>query len=453
MPFDVVREYLKITKLVWPLALGMMNNAVMQFVDRAFLSWYSLTALEAVLPAGMLMWVFAGFFQAIVGYSSVFVGMSHGAKDNDGTCSAYRAAGIIALGATLLSLPLIPLGEWILSNSSFVGEALSFAKEYYAIVMGGAFAVYGQMAASAYFTGIGRTRVVFWVNLLGNVLNIVLDLVLIFVFDMGIVGAAWATVISMFVQMLVLWVMAEIDVRIAKKHVNFSSCRALVGKTLRLGVPSGVYSVVSCLAFTFFVFITGGVGEFELAVSNACFTVNYLFFAPMEGFSLGASTLVAQAIGAHDIAAARRFALKTVIIAVVFTIVLSAVAIGFSPLILSVFAAKAGERAGDFISLGRTLFFVMAAWLVFDGADTVLSGALKGAGDTKFVMSWMFISTVLWIPVVFFVRSISNTMPALWAAQIVYVALMFAGSAIRWHRGSALSSHNLSKMYISKESD
>ena len=95
----------------------------------------------------------------------------------------------------------------------------------------------------------------------------------------------------------------------------------------------------------------------------------------------------------------------------------------------------------------------MAAWLVFDGADTVLSGALKGAGDTKFVMSWMFISTVLWIPVVFFVRSISNTMPALWAAQIVYVALMFAGSAIRWHRGSALSSHNLSKMYISKESD
>jgi Na+-driven multidrug efflux pump len=107
LPFDVVREYLKITKLVWPLALGMMNNAVMQFVDRAFLSWYSLTALEAVLPAGMLMWVFAGFFQAIVGYSSVFVGMSHGAKDNDGTCSAYRAAGIIALGATLLSLPLI----------------------------------------------------------------------------------------------------------------------------------------------------------------------------------------------------------------------------------------------------------------------------------------------------------------------------------------------------------
>ena len=59
-------EYLKIARLVWPLALGMMNNAIMQFVDRAYLSGYSLSALEAVLPAGMLMWIFAGFFQAVV---------------------------------------------------------------------------------------------------------------------------------------------------------------------------------------------------------------------------------------------------------------------------------------------------------------------------------------------------------------------------------------------------
>lgn len=410
----------------------MMNNAIMQFVDRAYLSGYSLAALEAVLPAGMLMWIFAGFFQAVVGYSSVFVGVNHGAGNPNGTCSAYRAAGLIAAGSALLSLPLIPAGEWILSCSSIGGDALGFAKGYYAIVMGGSFAMYGQMAASAYFTGLGRTRIVFWVNLLGNALNIALDPVFIFVLDLGIEGAAWATVIATFTQMTVLGCMAELDVRRGNRRSSARGRRVFVARTLRFGVPSGLYSVVSCLAFTVFVFVTGGVGNFELAVSNACFTVNYLLFAPMEGFALGASTLVAQALGARDIPGARRAAVKTVVLGIAFTVVLSTLAVVFARPILSVFAVKAGARAEEFIALGRVLFFVMAAWLVFDGADTVVSGALKGAGDTKFVMFWMLLSTVVWLPLVFFMRSVHNTMPALWVTQVVYVALVLAGSVVRW---------------------
>ena len=69
-----MKSYSEIIRLVWPLALGMINNAIMQFVDRVYLAHDSMRALEAVLPAGMLMWMFAGFFQSVVGYSSVFVG-------------------------------------------------------------------------------------------------------------------------------------------------------------------------------------------------------------------------------------------------------------------------------------------------------------------------------------------------------------------------------------------
>ncbi len=427
-------EYFKIARLVWPLALGMMNNAIMQFVDRAYLSGYSLSALEAVLPAGMLMWIFAGFFQSIVGYSSVFVGLSHGAGDKHGPLTAYRAAIWLALAASLVSIPLIPVGEWALSFSSISGEGLTFAKDYYAIVMGGTFAIYGQTAASAYFTGLGRTRVVFWVNFLGNILNIALDPLFIFVFDMGISGAAWATVIATATQMLVLNGLAQFDIR--KRGLVSGSCKAVAAKILRFGTPSGLYSVVNCLSFTVFVFVTGGVGEFELAVSNACFTVNYLLFAPMEGFALGASTLVAQAIGAKDLSQARRSARKTVFMGVAITAVFSMAAVIFARPILSVFAMKAGERAEDFIALGRILFLVMAAWQIFDAADIVLSGALKGAGDTKFVMGWMCVCVILWLPMVFVVKHVHNTMPALWATQVGYVVLILVGSLVRWYRGA-----------------
>ena len=61
-----IKPYIDIVKLVWPLALGMVNTAVMQFADRSYLAAHSQDALAAVLPAGMLMWIFAGFFQSVV---------------------------------------------------------------------------------------------------------------------------------------------------------------------------------------------------------------------------------------------------------------------------------------------------------------------------------------------------------------------------------------------------
>ncbi len=446
-----MKAYLEILKLVWPLALGMVNNAAMQFADRAYLAHDSMEALEAVLPAGMLMWIFAGFFQSVVGYSNVFVGQYHGAGDVHGCRESYRAATVIAVCSGLLSLPLLPLGEWLLELSTLSETVLSLEKRYYSVVMLGAFFVYGQTAAASYFTGRGRTRIVFWVNLLGNALNVAVDPVLIFGFDvslfgsrlslepLGIAGAAYATVLSMALQWAVLTYAVRRESAAAGAEPWWPAVRRLP-RILRFGVPSGLYSVLNILSFTIFVFVTGGVGEMELAVSNACFTVNYLLFAPMEGFAIGASTLVAQAIGRGDPDGAARDARRTILLGVGFVAVLSALALVFARPLLSLFesdalAADAGRMA-EFHSLGFTLMVLMAAWQVFDAADVILSGALKGAGDTKFVMVWMLITSfALWLPMVFAVRSLHNTMPALWSTMVVYVVVICAGSFVRWHFG------------------
>ena len=72
--------YLAIARLVWPLALGMVNNAVMQFVDRAFLARESMESLEAALPASMLALLLLGFFQSIVGFFHRILAAIFGAK-------------------------------------------------------------------------------------------------------------------------------------------------------------------------------------------------------------------------------------------------------------------------------------------------------------------------------------------------------------------------------------
>ena len=444
-----MKSYREILKLVWPLALGMINNAVMQFVDRAYLAQDSMRALEAVLPAGMLMWMFAGFFQSVVGYSSVFVGRYHGAGD-EGRCRAtYRVAMALSVAFGILSLLLVPAGGAILRATVASPELLKDEVSYYSILMYGAFGVYGQMAAASYFTGRGKTRIVFWANLIGNALNIALDPFLIFgwcgVPRMGIAGAAYATVFAMLVQMVILVAAAEREKAgrgQGQGHFRASSealgreMTEIVGRILRFGVPAGLYTILNMLSFTIFVFVTGGVGDLELAVSNACFTVNYLLVAPIEGFSLGASTLVSQALGRGDPDAAAGEARRTIVLGVGFIAVCSAVVLVLAHPILDIFASRAGADAGAFHSLGFTLFVLMAAWQVFDAADVILSGALKGGGDTKFVMWWMLVvAFVIWLPVVFVVRRFHNTMPALWGTMILYVVVICVGSLIRWRRG------------------
>ena len=428
-------SYRNILKLVWPLALGMINNAVMQFVDRAYLAHDSLEALEAALPAGMLMWIFGGFFQSVVGYSSVFVGQYHGAGDEGGCRVVCRVALALAAVFGVLSLPLVPFGEWILAQTASSPRLLEHEVGYFRILMTGSVSVYGQMAAASYFTGKGRTRIVFWVNLLGNVLNIALDPILIFGWwgcpRLGISGAAYATVASMAVQCLVL-VFAARHVFAPLKRAS----RPILSPLLRFGVPSGLHTILNMLSFTIFVFVTGGVGEFELAVSNACFTVNYLLIAPMEGFALGASTLVAQAIGRKDVDGAVRDAHRTIFLGVALVAVLSAVVLVCARPILGIFAAQAGAAVAEFHALGFRLMLLMAAWQLFDAADVVLSGAQKGAGDTKFVMGWMlFCAFAVWLPLVFVIRQFHNTMPALWSTMVVYVIIICVGSVVRWRRG------------------
>ncbi len=426
----------------------MVNNALMQFVDRAFLARESMASLEAVLPASMLSLILLGFFQAIVAYSGTFVATYHGARDAR-MCRASCTAGVIlAVAFGVLSLLFIPAGGFIFETFSNGTEVISRQKAYFSITVAGGVFLYGQMALQSYFTGRGRTRTVFYVNFAGNVLNALLDPLLIFglcgIPRFGIAGAAYATVASLLLQWVAMWWILRRDVRRGGEYPmqgrsvrRFSGEMAsLVLRILRFGSMSGLYNVLNLLSFTIFVFFTGRVGHLEAAVSNACFAVNYLLFAPIEGFAIGAATLVGQAKGAKDPAAARLAGWRCAFLAVVSIALFLGVTLLFYRPILSIFAPDDPVLAAKFIDLGFTLLVLMAAWQIFEVFDTVVSGALKGAGDTSFVFWWMLLVAFLfWMPLVVFASRLDNPMQMLWSTMIIYVAVLSVGTLLRWRSG------------------
>ena len=441
-----MKAYIEILKLVWPLALGMVNNALMQFIDRAFLARESMESLEAVLPASMLSFIIIGFFQAVVAFSGTFVATYHGAKKPYMCIKAYHAGTLLAVIFGFLALAFIPFGGFVFQAISDGQGLIDKEKAYYSIITAAGIFLFGQMAAQSYFTGRGKTRVVFIVNIIGNLINIALDPVLIFgwlgIPALGIAGAALATAFALCAQWVILAILVERDmrrekaaglVRVEHKDIGF---RTLLWRIIRFGVPSGIYSTLNLISFTIFVFFTGEVGHLEAAASNACFTVNYLLFAPIEGFALGAATLVGHAKGAGDNAAAERAGWQTAVLATVLIAVALMFTLIFYRPILSLFAPDDPAVAADFISLGFNLMLLMAAWQIFEVFDTVVSGALKGAGDTTFVLWWMLIGAfVLWLPLVVAVSLWRNTMPMLWATIVVEVAALSVGTLLRWKRG------------------
>ena len=438
-----MRPYLDILRLVWPLALGMVNAAVMQAVDRAFLARYSVGALEAVLPATTLAWVFLSFFQSIVGYSGVFVAHYHGAQDEAGCRRSFAAAIYVSLLALVPTALLGWLGVVLLAHTAATPALFAMERAYFDVTLIGSLFVYVQMAAISYLTGRGRTRLVFWVGLVGNLLNVALDPLFIFGCPSlalpagGIAGAAWATVLSLAVQCALLMGVVWRAGVCAGFRAAKGELRALMGRMLRFGVPAGGYEVLNTLSFTIFVFVTGGVGGEAFAASNACFTVNYLLFAPMTGFAIGVQTLVGQARGRGDDAGAVLALRRSMILGLGFVAVACLLVLALRNPILSLYASPDLADPAAFRALGSTLLVLMSAWMLFDAADVILCGALKGAGDTTFVMGWMlFNAFALWLPLVFAVRAVHNTMPALWGTMIVYVVVISIGSLIRWRRGA-----------------
>ena len=438
-----LRPYRDVLKLVLPLALGMANNALMQFTDRVFLARESAASLEAILPASMLAFTFVCFFQSIAAYSGTFVAQYHGAGNPRGAAASCRAGLLLSLAAGVVLALLIPLGRIVCDWCGHPPDVLAREKTYYTIVMSGGFFLCAAMAVQSFFTGIGRTRLVFWVNLLGNAANILLDYILIFGFGpisaSGIAGAAVATVIAQVLQFAVLTAFAwpHIFGRRAPSGGPPTPGEHLIWRMLRFGAPAGIYSVLNILSFAVFVFLTGRVGDMALAVSNATLTVNYLIYAPIEGFAIGASTLVGQCQGAGDSVGASRAGRRTLILAEIYIIVAALAALAFHGPILDLFVADTATfDHAAFRSLGFTLFLLMMAWQCFDCADVVLSGALKGAGDTHFVMIWMLLCSFgLWMPLLFLVYWLHPTMPALWSTMIAYVFVICVGTWFRWRRG------------------
>ena len=193
------------------------------------------------------------------------------------------------------------------------------------------------------------------------------------------------------------------------------------------------------LAFTFFVFWVGRLGKIELAVSNIALSIQSIAFMPAFGFSMGLSTLVGQSLGRNDVESALRFTKQTITILLAYTLLLDLLFILAPQWLLSIFILTGREGAAyrQLLEMGTVVMRIMALFICFDAMYFTFIGALKGAGDTRFIMWSIGLATliVMVLPLTIIVEYTEWGLFASWIVLTLYVITLFVISFLRFRQG------------------
>jgi len=448
--------YREMWRIAAPLILSMGAYTIMLFCDRIFLSRYSSVSIQAALPAGALAHTLTCLFQAIASYSGTFTAHYYGAKKYD-QCVHSTVQGLwLALASWPLILLLIPFGTWIMAISDHAPEVFAEERAYFSILMLTGIVVPLNSAIGGYFIGIGRTKINLLASVLGCMLNILLNYVMIFGHwgcpEMGIRGAAWGTALSAFVIFLiqlVLFFRAGAVQSYLSRNNAVATFRAkmtwdiwrpdwpLLKRILRFGTPSGVQLLMDMGSFTLFIILTGRMGDVAFAASNIAFSVNHLAFAPLLGFGFAAATVVGQHQGARNTPAAERAGGTALRMGLIYMTIIGLTFIFLPHVYFDLFNPKnATFTPEELLGIGRLMLIMLTVWGFFDAVSIILCGALKGAGDTRFVMIYMAIGGWLFlVPGTLALVWLGYGILALWFWLALYICLFAIGVWVRWRGG------------------
>jgi MATE family multidrug resistance protein len=383
----------EVCRLALPLVLSTASWAVMNFVDRMMLLWHSPAEMAASLPASTLFWTLIALPLGIASYANTFVAQYHGAGRLERIGDVIRHGARFGWAMMPLFLLLIPVAPWGFRWLGHSEELVAGESTYLQVNCCGAGAVILAGAYSSFYTGRGQTATVMWIDVAASVLNVLLDWLWIFgkfgFPEMGIAGAAAATVVSQWGKVAVyLALFRQPNIRLAfgfDRPLRFDG--DLMRRLLRYGTPSGFQMLIEGLAFTLFVLGIGQLGTVATAATSLAISINIVAFVPMMGASIAVSTLVGNYLGADQPELAARATWSGIWLALLYNLVFAVLYLGVPEWFL--WAHQLGSAGEDFTEirdLSVVLLRFVAAYCLFDAIQLMLCGALKGAGDMRFVL-------------------------------------------------------------------
>lgn len=304
-------------------------------------------------------------------------------------------------------------------------EVRPFALTYLRISLLSMPAVLLVLAGTGYLRGLQNARLPLVVAVTTAVLNLVVELVLVFPLDLGVAGSAWSTVLA-------TWVAAAVYVEVAS-----GSARSLGTtlrphlRTIRSHATAGAHLVLRTAAlrgaFLLTTIVAARMGTIELAAHEIAFQIWALLALGLDSLAVAGQSIVGFRLGADDVAGARAVARRLVELGATCGAALGAVVVLVREPVARVFSTDM-----DVVTLTAFVLLFVGAMQIVNGIVFVLDGVLIGAGDLPYLGRAMALSTAVFAPLAITVAALDAGIGWLWFALTVFLAMRAITLVARW---------------------
>jgi len=434
------KELPPLTRLALPIVAAELGWMAMAIVDTMMVGRlpYSADAIAAVSLGSIAFLTPAFFGLGLMLGLDTLVSQSFGAK-NIFDCHHSLVNGIYV---SLVAAPVLQAIVWLegeaLRRFGIQSEVLSYALPYLHALNWAMLPLLIYFVARRYLQGMNRAMPVMFALISANVINLLGNWTFIYghwgVRPMGPVGSGWATCISRtYMAVFLLTYIAYHDHR-HKTGLRAAEARpdlARIMKIVRLGLPAAAQLTVEVAVFAFATSLIGRLGAVPLAGHQiALNTVSLTYMVPL-GIGSAAAVRVGHAMGRKDAEAASHSGWTAVALGASFMACMAVLLWIYPAQIVRIYTPNP-----TVIKAASQLLFVAAFFQLFDGIQAVVTGALRGAGDTRTpflchaIAYWLIGLPLGWY--LCFNRGWGA--PGLWTG--LCIALILIGSVLlyAWHR-------------------
>lgn len=371
-------------KLSIPTITAQLVNALYNMVDRVYIGHIpvvgqtALTGVGVCLSLIMIVSAFASL-AAIGGATRAAIFLGKGDRETAERILGNCTTGALSAGAVLMAVLLL-FGEPLLMAFGASSETIGYAVEYIRIYALGTIFVELALGLNAFITTQGFASVSMVSVLIGAVSNMILDALFILVFDMGVAGAAWATVISQ--GLSAVWVMGfllgkKTGLRIRRENLRINW--KLYAPCLALGLaPFIMQSTEAVVTISFNTSLQKYGGDLAVGAMTILSSVMQFSMLPLQGLTQGAQPIVSYNFGAGNAQRVRKTFKLLLISCLVYSTFLWSLAMGCPEALAAIFAPD--ERFIQYTAWAMRIYMAMS--LIF-GAQIACQQTFIALGNAK----------------------------------------------------------------------
>ncbi|HEY9022644.1 MAG: MATE family efflux transporter [Paracoccaceae bacterium] len=391
IPMTPTQHMRAIAVLGLPLILSHVAQFSISLTDALMLGWYDVTALAAQVLAGMVFFVLFLFGSGFAWAVMPMVAEAESAGQSQQVRRVTRMAMWLSILFGAVSMPLMIWSEALLLALGQTEEVAGEASRYLNVAGWGIFPALLVMVLKSYLAALERTQVVLWVTIGAVLVNVIVNYALIFgnwgAPEMGIVGAAWASVSVQIVSLLLLAIYAAVVTREHALFIRFwRPDWEAFGQVFRLGWPIGITTLAEVGLFAAASVMMGWLGTLPLAAHGIALQVASLVFMIHLGLGNVATVRAGRALGVQDWAGLRLGAQ----VVVALSLLLAGLTVVFFLLmpefLMGLFLSPDEPDRAGVIAIGVVLLAAAALFQLADAAQVMALSLLRGVQDTKVPM-------------------------------------------------------------------